>query len=408
MLNITICDGNSVQSEMIQAEIDRSLDSQISYNLQVFHDGKLFEHEITSRNCPYDIVILDIELGNSSKSGIELAREINCLNPETQIIFVSQSLEYAPDVYACRHTYFISRDRISELMESALNISLENLYTRSGSLDAEITDEAFRRYYYTGNFPKLSKELRECVIAESLLQENGILIKHIPVRGGHLFWTEDISVLLDQYQDIQEQQEELTARNQLLQMTYQKEAARRKLEEQNHLMNMIQDQTYRQYELLSLYMKKFEQTDSREECDMLLSKIVVVGTYLKRRKNLVLTRYSSQGDFLTMADLKQSLAESCENLKLCKIRAAYFVQDKENLLHADDVLRCYDFFEWLIEQLFDVVSAVFFRVTQIEEKLQISVHVICLTDIRIFLAERPDLLIQQEEEQEWFIRCPVS
>lgn len=282
------------------------------------------------------------------------------------------------------------------------------LFQSTGSLDAEITDEAFRRYYYTGNFPKLSKELRECVIAESLLQENGILIKHIPVRGGHLFWTEDISVLLDQYQDIQEQQEELTARNQLLQMTYQKEAARRKLEEQNHLMNMIQDQTYRQYELLSLYMKKFEQTDSREECDMLLSKIVVVGTYLKRRKNLVLTRYSSQGDSLTMADLKQSLAESCENLKLCKIRAAYFVQDKEKLLHADDVLRCYDFFEWLIEQLFDVVSAVFFRVTQIEEKLQISVHVVCLTDIRIFLAERPDLLIQQEEEQEWFIRCPVS
>ena len=240
------------------------------------------------------------------------------------------------------------------------------------------------------------------------MQENGILIRHIPVKGGHLFWTEDISVLLDQYQDIQEQQEELTERNQLLQMTYQKEAARRKLEEQNRLLNMIQDQTYRQYELLSLYMKKFEQTDSREECDMLLSKIVVVGTYLKRRKNLVLTRYSSQGDSLTMADLKQSLAESCENLKLCKIRAAYFVQDKENLLHADDVLRCYDFFEWLIEQLFDVVSAVFFRVTQIEEKLQISVHVICLTDIRIFLAERPDLLIQQEEEQEWFIRCPVS
>ncbi len=72
---------------------------------------------------------------------------------------------------------------------------------------------------------------------------------------------------------------------------------------------MIQDQTYKQYELLSSYMKKLEQTESREEYDMLLSKIVVVGTYLKRRKNLVLTRYSSQGDSLTMADLKQSLAD---------------------------------------------------------------------------------------------------
>ena len=281
------------------------------------------------------------------------------------------------------------------------------LFQSTGSLDAEITDETFQRYYYTGNFPELSKDMRECVIAGSLMQENGILIKHIPVKGGHLFWTEDISALLDQYQDIQEQQEELTERNQLLQMTYQKEAARRKLEEQNRLLNMIQDQTYRQYELLSMYMKKIEQTDSREECDMLLSKIVVVGTYLKRRKNLVLTRYSSQGDSLTMADLKQSLAESCENLKLCKIRAAYFVQDKEKMLHADDVLRGYDFFEWLIEQLFDVVNSIFFRVTQIEEKLQISVHVVCLADIRDFLAERPDLLIQQEE-QEWFIRCPVS
>ena len=281
------------------------------------------------------------------------------------------------------------------------------LFQSTGSLDAEITDETFQRYYYTGNFPKLSKDMRECVIAGASMQENGILIRHIPVKGGHLFWTEDISALLDQYQDIQEQQEELTERNQLLQMTYQKEAARRKLEEQNRLLNMIQDQTYRQYELLSMYMKKIEQTDSREECDMLLSKIVVVGTYLKRRKNLVLTRYSSQGDSLTMADLKQSLAESCESLKLCKIRAAYFVQDKEKMLHADDVLRCYDFFEWLIEQLFDVVNSIFFRVTQIEEKLQISVHVVCLADIRDFLAERPDLLIQQEE-QEWFIRCPVS
>lgn len=282
------------------------------------------------------------------------------------------------------------------------------LFQSNGSLDAEITDNTFHRYYYSGNFPKLTEELRECVIANSSIQENGVLIKHIPVKGGHLFWTEDISVLLDQYQDIEEQQEELTERNQLLQMTYQKEAARKKLEEKNRLFNMIQDQTYKQYELLSSYMKKLEQTESREEYDMLLSKIVVVGTYLKRRKNLVLTRYSSQGDSLTMADLKQSLAESCENLKLCRIRAAYYVQDKEKQLQADDILNCYDFFEWLIEQLFDVINSVFFRVTQIDEKLQISVHVMSSTDIHNFLKERPELLIQQEEEQEWFIRCPLS
>ena len=82
--------------------------------------------------------------------------------------------------------------------------------------------------------------------------------------------------------------------------------------------------------------------------------------------------------------------------------------DKEKQLQADDILNCYDFFEWLIEQLFDVINSVFFRVTQIDEKLQISVHVMSSTDIHNFLKERPELLIQQEEEQEWFIRWPLS
>ena len=282
------------------------------------------------------------------------------------------------------------------------------LFQATGGLDAEITDDSFRRYYFSGEFPELSKDLRDSIIAKSSVQERGIRINHLPVKGGHLFWSEDISVLLDQYQDIQEQQEELTARNQLLRKTYKKEADRRKLEEQNRLLNIIQSQTSRQYELLSHYMEKLEQTDSREEYELILSKIVVVGTYLKRWKNLMLTRYSSREDSLTMADLKQSLAESCENLKLCEIKAAYFVQDKEKQLRADNVLKCYDFFEWLVEQLFDVMNSVFFRVTQIEEKLQISVHITSQEDIRPYLAEKPGLLIEQEEEQEWFIRCPVS
>ncbi|MEF2850961.1 MAG: histidine kinase N-terminal 7TM domain-containing protein [Lachnospiraceae bacterium] len=282
------------------------------------------------------------------------------------------------------------------------------LFQATGGLDAEITDDSFRRYYFSGEFPELSKDLRDSIIAKSSVQERGIRINHLPVKGGHLFWSEDISVLLDQYQDIQEQQEELTARNQLLRKTYKKEAERRKLEEQNRLLNIIQSQTSRQYELLSHYMEKLEQTDSREEYELILSKIVVVGTYLKRWKNLMLTRYSSREDSLTMADLKQSLAESCENLKLCEIKAAYFVQDKDKQLRADDVLKCYDFFEWLVEQLFDVMNSVFFRVTQIEEKLQISVHIMSQEDIRPYLTEKPGLLIEQEEEQEWFIRCPVS
>ena len=83
------------------------------------------------------------------------------------------------------------------------------LFQATGGLHAEITDNSFQRYYYSGEFPRLSREMRECIIAKSIVQEQGTQIRHIPVKGGHLFWAEDISVLLDQYLDIQEQQEEL-------------------------------------------------------------------------------------------------------------------------------------------------------------------------------------------------------
>ena len=229
------------------------------------------------------------------------------------------------------------------------------LFQTSGGLDAEITDDSFQRYYHSGDFPELSPELRKIIINRSAVQEQGIRINHIPIRGGHLFWSEDISVLLDQYQDIREQQEELTARNRLLQKTYQKEAERRKTEEQNRLLNMIQNQTAGQLELLSQLMDELERTESREHYDRILGKIVVVGTYLKRRKNLVLTQYASDGNLLTMEDLRQSLAESCDSLKLCKIRAAYYVENGEVQLNADDILKCYDTFEWLVERLFDTM-----------------------------------------------------
>ena len=281
------------------------------------------------------------------------------------------------------------------------------LFQTSGGLDAEITDHSFQRYYHSGDFPELSSELRRIIIDRSSVQEQGIRINHIPIRGGHLFWSEDISVLLDQYQDIREQQEELTARNRLLQKAYQKEAERRKTEEQNRLLNMIQNQTAGQLELLSQFMNELERTESREQYDRILGKIVVVGTYLKRRKNLVLTQYASDGNLLTMEDLRQSLAESCDSLKLCRIRAAYYVENVDVRLNADDILKCYDIFEWLVERLVDTMQSVFYRVSQIDDALRVSVHIVSEADLRGFISERPELKVQQEDENEWFISCIV-
>ena len=54
---------------------------------------------------------------------------INGENPRTQLIFISQYLEYASDVYSTKHTYFIYKNRLNEYLPTALDAALKNLQT---------------------------------------------------------------------------------------------------------------------------------------------------------------------------------------------------------------------------------------------------------------------------------------
>ena len=127
---------------------------------------------------------------------------------------------------------------------------------------------------------------------------------------------------------------------------------------------------------------------------------------MKRRKNLILSQKEKQ-EKLTVEDLRRSLEESCDSLKLCRIRAAYYVENVDVQMNADDILKCYDTFEWLVERLLDTMQSVFYRVSQIDDALRISVHIVSEADLRGFMLERPELKVQQEDENEWFIRCIV-
>lgn len=291
-----------------------------------------------------------------------------------------------------------------------INSRYIELFQAAGGLDAEITDWSFKKCYHSGKFLDIPQEVRETLLVGTLVIENGTRMNHLLVRGGHLFWAEDVSLLMDQYQDIEEQQEELRERNRLLQKNYQQEAKRRKVEEQNRLLDLIQSQTAGQIELISHFMEELEKTESKEVYERLLGKIVVVGTYLKRRKNLTLTLHNEKNEnreALKTEDLIQSLAESCMALKLCKIRALYYVNIQNLEFHDEELIKCYDYFEWLVEQLFDRMQMIFFRVIEMEAHLIISVNVISENDVYALLSGQYGAEVEQEDEKEWLIRCRI-
>jgi len=93
MLKIAICEDSEIFVEIIKKNIETIL--KVPYELHPFLSGKEFMTSLPEMGCPYDIVFLDISLGEETVSGIELGQIINGENPRTQLIFISQYLEYA-------------------------------------------------------------------------------------------------------------------------------------------------------------------------------------------------------------------------------------------------------------------------------------------------------------------------
>lgn len=81
---------------------------------------ELFEQQ---RIAP-DVLFSDIELGDGD-SGIDLVRAVNELWPGCQVVYVTNHLRYAPEVYGTEHVWFVLKDqfewRLSEVLKKLLS-----------------------------------------------------------------------------------------------------------------------------------------------------------------------------------------------------------------------------------------------------------------------------------------------
>lgn len=82
-----------------------------------------------------DIIFMDIQLGETVPTGIELVDALISRSGDVQVIYVSGYLEYAPDAYRTRHTWLLAKPVRQESLNAALERALDNLdRSRKGSL----------------------------------------------------------------------------------------------------------------------------------------------------------------------------------------------------------------------------------------------------------------------------------
>ena len=125
MLKIAICEDNSIHCKQIHDLTCSCL--QAAYDVDIYTSADDFLARITDQKCPYQIVLMDIELDSGDMSGIHLAEKINLSNSGTQIIFISQYLQYASAVYETNHVYFVSKQQMEEYLPRALSAACRKL-----------------------------------------------------------------------------------------------------------------------------------------------------------------------------------------------------------------------------------------------------------------------------------------
>ena len=86
MLNIAICDDDALHGRHTAAQIS-GLDGFAAAKLSLFTGADNLIYAITEDNYAVDIAVLDIQM--ESMDGIELAKRINEIAPECQVIFLS-------------------------------------------------------------------------------------------------------------------------------------------------------------------------------------------------------------------------------------------------------------------------------------------------------------------------------
>ena len=158
MLKIAICEDNSIHCKQIHDLTCSCL--QAAYDVDIYTSADDFLARITDQKCPYQIVLMDIELDSGDMSGIHLAEKINLSNSGTQIIFISQYLQYASAVYETNHVYFVSKQQMEEYLSRDYRIPRSDiLYMERKLRNTEIHTKS-QIYYCRDKIQDLIEQLQ--------------------------------------------------------------------------------------------------------------------------------------------------------------------------------------------------------------------------------------------------------
>lgn len=242
------------------------------------------------------------------------------------------------------------------------------------TIGAHITDEKLKIKYSSKTAVELTGEIMvQAVNGSVMLDENTVLKSH-KIHKGYVFWQEDVSELADITKKLEQTQEELRDTGDVLKAESEQKAHWLQIVEENRLYDMIENQTAPQIARLKDILEKLKKTDELAEAQRLLAEIVVIGTYIKRRSNLIFV--AGQKDSVAAEELLLCINETASNLKLYGIECNVLYRISGQLSPGAANL-IYDFFEAVIEKSLNSLTDILLYAEEDGTAVNVNISAAC-------------------------------
>ena len=292
----------------------------------------------------------------------------------------------------------------------ATNTGYDALF-RAADVGMQIVDASGTVRYASRTAVALTgDELARAARPDGCLRADGTtLLRAEAIRGGHVVWQEDVGALLRARAELTDLRAELEERNELLRDQYRRDARRYKLEEQNRLYDLVQRETQRQLravdELTARYVRG---TDGPETRRALLLRILVLATYLKRYKDMLVA--ADRSDELPLATLAAAVRESCSDLPAAGIGCNLYQTKHGAAVAAQRLLAAYACFEDALEGVLDGLRYVLVSLSRKDGVLRLSVVLDCAApaaDLSALPADHPGARAERTEDG-WVVTMPLE
>ena len=274
------------------------------------------------------------------------------------------------------------------------NLGYDELFEAT-SLPVQITDHAFHSKYVSVAMQRAlpQSELRQMQQDTVHLGDDTLLKRH-KLRRGWVFWKEDISALNQIRKELELTRDELRDTGDVLTAENAQRARWLKLIEENRLYDMMEAQTARQIAMLQELLTELQKTEDSGRARHLLGQVIIIGTYIKRRSNLIFV--GEQRGAISVQELLLCLNESSENISVYGADCKAIVKG-ESQLTVEQATQVYDLFEAVVETELESLRALLISI-EFGKWVEVALCVSAAEPLCGLRARFPGLEWEQDED----------